>query len=173
MSNPYLIAAKQTLERYMNKPWLHGWMWAVEVSAPDAPTDFDMYVKDVSFGAGSIDVDTVQIGSGHISFPTARSASEITLTARDDQNQTLSKWMDSRLAKVSNQDGTINIPIDYVFTMTFYTLNDQGVRTKYKSYQVYPTKKGDLTWAREDTTSLMMFPLVFQKFSSVGSKVLS
>ncbi len=171
MSNPYIAAAKNTLNKYMNTPWLQGWQWAVEISASEAFPDFDLYAKDVSFGAGSVDVDTVQIGSGFISFPTASSAGEITMTVRDDENQTLSKWVDARLAKVKNKDGTINLPVDYIFKITLFTLTESGERVEYKTYQVYPTKKGDLTWSRDDVSSVMSFPLIFQKFSSVGKKV--
>lgn len=172
-SNPYIRAARKTLDNYMNKKWLQGWQWAVEVSASAGGgfPEFDLYAKDISFGAGSVDVDTVQVGSGFISFPTAESAGEITMTVRDDEKQTLSKWVDARLAKVKNKDGTINLPKDYIFTITLYTLDENGERTLYKSYQVYPTKKGELTWSREDVNSVMSFPLIFQKFSSVGNKV--
>ena len=46
--NPYMQKAKQSTTDFMNKPWLQGWQWAIE--ATGAPTDLDMYVKDVDFG---------------------------------------------------------------------------------------------------------------------------
>lgn len=103
----------------MNKPWLQGWQWAVEIDSPDAPTDFDIYVKDIDLGAGSIDADSFQVGSSSIALPTYSNVGEITLTVRDDQNLTISKWFKNRIKKVRNQDGTLNIPKEYVFKVTF------------------------------------------------------
>ena len=170
--NPYMRAAEKVVNNFMNKPWLQGWQWAVEIEADDAPIDFDLYVKDVDFGAGSIDVDTFKVGGGSIAFPTSSNASEIVLTLRDDQDMTIDKWMDMRLAKVKNKDGTINIPADYIFKIHFFTLNDDGQRKPYKNYQVFPIKKGNMNFSREGRNTLHSFPLIFQKFSTVGNKVL-
>ncbi len=171
-TNPYMQEAKKAAKQFMQKPWMQGWMWAIEVDAIDAPQDLDLYVKDVNFGAGSIDVDTFKVGSGYIAIPTASGASEITLTVRDDQSLTMDRWLDARLAKVKNQDGTINLPIQYVFKMRVYALNDDGKRTLYQTFQVFPTKKGDVTLSREGGNTIHSFPVIFQKFSTVGNKVL-
>jgi hypothetical protein len=172
VSNPYIKAAKKAATNFMNKPWLQGWQWAIEIVADDAPSDFDIYVKDVDFGAGSIDADTFQVGSGSIAFPTHASASEITLTVRDDMALTIDAWMDGRLAKVKNKDGTLNMPSEYVFVVKFYILDENGTKKPYKEYQVFPTKKGNINFSRENGNAIHSFPLIFQKFSSVGKKVL-
>ncbi len=144
----------------------------VEIEGTDSIPDFDIYVKDIDFGAGSIDVETFQVGCGSIALPTFSSASEITMTVRETQDQTISKWMEAQLAKVKNTDGTINLPKHYVFKINFYTLNEDGKKTKYKSYQVFPTKIGNVNFSRESGNSILSFPLIFQKFSTVGKKVL-
>lgn len=172
MSNPYMKLAKRSVKNFMEKPWQQGWQWAIEIDAPDAPADFDIYVKDIDYGEGSIDADTFQVGSGHIALPTAASASEITMTVRDDQKKTISDWFDGRLAKVKNQDGTLNIPIDYIFKIKIFDLDDDGNKTFRKAYQVFPTKKGNINNSREAANSIRSFPLIFQKFMSVGNKVL-
>ncbi len=171
-STPYMKEAKKVATKFMEKPWLQGWMWTIEIDAADAPSDLDLYVKDVNFGAGSIEVDSFKIGSGNVAVPTASNAGEITMTIRDDQSLTIDRWLDSRLAKVKNQNGTINLPIEYVFTIKFFTLTDSGERVLYKSYRVFPTKKGDVTLSRENGNTIHSFPVIFQKFSTVGNKVL-
>lgn len=170
MVNPYLTLAKQYVRTAVLMPWQHGWMWSVEIEDPTAPENFDIYVKDVSFGAGSIDTDFIQIGSGGVAVPTFSNAGEITMTVRDNQSRLLDTWFDYRLSKVKNDDGTLNIPANYVFNIKLYTLNDVGVKTLYKTYPVYPIKKGDLNWSKENGASITSFPIIFQKFSTVGSK---
>lgn len=168
--NPYMQKAKQSTTDFMNKPWLQGWQWAIE--ATGAPTDLDMYVKDVDFGFGSIDVDTVQVGCGAIAKPTFSGASEITATVRDDQERSISTWFGQQIKKVKNKDGTINLPKDYVFELRIFTLNDDGDRTLLVKYQVFAIKIGNFSFSRENGNQIHSFPIIFQKFSTVGNKVL-
>lgn len=170
-SSPYIQRAKKSLSAYLAMPWLQGWQWAIEIKAAGAPQDFDIYVKDVSFGAGSIDADVKVVGSGGFALPTTASVGEITMTVRDSEKLTVNQWIDERLALVKNEDGTINIPKDYLFEMRLFMLTSEGEKLPYKSYQVYPTKRGDVTWSREEVNTVASFPLVFQKFSTVGKKV--
>lgn len=174
MSNPYMKLAKKAVNDFMAKPWQQGWQWAVEFSTKenDAPSDFDIYVKDIDYGEGSIDMDTFQVGAGEIATPTYSSAGEITMTVRDDQKETISKWFDARLAKVKNSDGTLNLPVEYVIKLTIFNLDDQGNRIARKVYQVVPTKKGNMNFSRENGNSILSYPLIFQKFMSTGNKVL-
>lgn len=170
--NPYMVAAKKATTNFMSKAWVQGWQWKVEIGG-SAPVDFDIYVKDIDFGFGSIDSDTIKVGTGEISIPTFTAASEITMTVRDDQSQTIKKWMQSRLALVKNKDGTLNLPIDYVFPIHVYTLDDEGKPTLYETFQVFPTKIGNATFSRDGVNQFYSFPIIFQKFMSVGNKVLS
>lgn len=168
---PYIRLAKKALNAHLAKPWLQGWQWAIEIKKAGAPEDFDIYVRDVSFGAGSIDADVKIVGAGGFALPTTASVGEITMTVRDTEALTLNKWVDKRLSLVKNEDGTINIPKDYLFEIRLFTMDSDGNKVFYKSYQVYPTKKGDITWSREEVNTVATFPLVFQKFSTVGKKV--
>ncbi|EJL6927798.1 hypothetical protein NMT03_003883 [Vibrio alginolyticus] len=170
-SSPYMKVAKKVVSDYFSRPWLQGWQWSIEIVSPDAPSDVDIYVKDVSFGAGSIDSDVKVIGSGGIALPTTSSVGEITMTVRDEDSLVMNEWFDKRLALVKNKDGTINLPYEYVFEIRMFTISSDGTKKLLKSYQVFPTKKGDITWSREEVNTVASFPLVFQKFSSVGKKV--
>lgn len=169
--SPYMKSAKKAVSNYLAKPWLQGWQWAIEIGAPDAPSGVDIYVKDVSFGAGSVDSDTKIIGAGGIALPTTSSVGEITMTVRDEDSLVMNEWFDKRLALVKNTDGTLNLPAEYVFDIRMFTIGSDGSKKLLKSYQVFPAKKGDITWSREDINTVASFPLVFQKFSSVGKKV--
>lgn len=170
--NPYIKAAKKAMQAFMAKPWQQGWQWYVEIEADGAPADFDLYVKDIDYGEGSIDVDTFRVGSGSIAKPTYSSAGEITMTVRDDENGTMRKAIDRLLAKVKNKDGTLNIPADYVFKMKIYDLDGNGKKTLRNTYQVFPTKKGSINQSRENGAAILSYPIIFQKFMSVGNKAL-
>lgn len=169
--NPYMKLAKKAVTDFFNKPWQQGWQWRVELEAPEAPQDFDLYVKDIDYGEGSIDVDTFAVGSGSIAYPTFSSAGEITMTVRDDEVGTMRKFFDARLAKVKNKDGTLNIPIDYIFKINIFDLDSDGNKTLRESYQVFPTKKGNVNQSRENGNVILSYPIIFQKFMSVGDKV--
>ncbi|UTZ44600.1 hypothetical protein [Vibrio campbellii] len=169
--NPYMRMAKKAVKDFFNKPWQQGWQWRVEIEAPEAPEDFDLYVKDIDYGEGSIDVDTFSIGSGSIAYPTFSSVSEITMTVRDDEQGTMRKFFEARLAKVKNKDGTLNLPIDYIFKIHIFDLDSDGNKRLRATYQVFPTKKGNVTQSRENGNVILSYPIIFQKFMSVGNKV--
>ena len=167
----YYQQAKQSARQFMSTPFIQGWQWCIE--ADNAPFDFDIYVKDVDFGAGSVDADVFQIGSGSIALPTFSSAGEVNLTVRDHSDLRICKWFDRQIAKVRNNDGTINLPSDYVFNLKVYTISEFGTKTLLSSMQVFAIKKGNFALSREGANTFLSVPLTFQKFSTIGSKQLT
>lgn len=168
IDSPYYRAARNYAGKLVNTPFLMGWQWAI--TADDAPDDFDIFVKDVDFGDGSIDYDTFQLGSGSQSYPTFSNVSEITMTVRDTPALAVSKWFDAQLAKVKNKDGSVNLPKDYVFNLTVYILSEDLEKIELASFKVSAAKKGNYTLTREGVNEFISYPLTFQKFSSVGGK---
>lgn len=167
----YYQQSKQAATQFMQTPFLQGWQWCVE--ADNAPFDFDIYVKDIDFGAGSIDSDVFQIGAGSIALPTFSSAGEISFTVRDNSDLRVSKWFDGCLSRVKNNDGTLNLPKDYVFNIKIFILNEYGVKTLLSNMSVFALKKGNYSLSRDGINTFMSVPLTFQKFNSVGNKKLN
>lgn len=167
----YYQQAKQAARQFMTTPFIQGWQWCIE--ADHAPFDFDIYVKDVDFGAGSIDADVFQIGAGSIAVPTFSSAGEVSLTVRDHGDLRVCKWFDKQMAKVKNKDGTLNLPKDYVFNLKVYTISEFGTKTLLSSMQVFALKKGNFALSREGANTFLSVPLTFQKFSTIGDKRLT
>lgn len=167
-SEIYYQQAKQAARQFMSTPFLQGWQWCIE--ADGAPFDFDIYVKDIDFGAGSIDADVFQIGAGSISLPTFSSAGEVSMTVRDHEDLRVSKWFDRQLAKVKNVNGTVNLPSQYVFTIKVFTINEYGTKRLLSSMQVFAIKKGNYSLTREGANTFLSVPLTFQKFMTVGTK---
>ncbi len=176
ISNPYLTAAKNAMTAFMNKNWMEGWQWQVVFTGASNATgmsNVDIYVKDVDFGGGSIDVDVKPIGTGSLAQPTYSSVSEVTLTMRETKDCLVSQWVDEQISNVKNDDGTLNLPSNYVFDMKIYTLDDDGNQVDLLfSDRVFAIKRGNITLSREAVNQFQSFPVIFHKFSSVGNKAL-
>lgn len=168
--SPYMQKSKQIIQKMMTTPFLQGWQWMIEIES--GPTEFDIFVKDIDFGAGSIDYETFQIGNGAYSIPTFSDCSEVVMTVRDTPDLVVAKWFDEQLAKVKNKDGTFNLPGTYVFTITVFILDDNLNKTELAKMQVSASKKGNYTLSREGVNEFISYPLTFQKFSTIGTKKL-
>ncbi|MCG3884103.1 hypothetical protein I3271_05335 [Photobacterium leiognathi] len=167
--NPYQKAAKQQLTKLMQTPFKQGWQWVLE--ADNTPPDFDIYVKDIDMGIGSVDADSQSIGSGAIAKPTSASAGEITMTVRDHQDGRVAKWFAMQLGKVRNEDGTVNLPKDYVFNVRLKAVDDQGNRHPWKEYRVF-AQGISLTLNYESQSEFITYSITLQKFSTLGNKFL-
>lgn len=164
----YMTAAKQAARKVMTTPFVQGWQWYVEIT--NAPFDLDFYVKDLDFGAGSIDADVFQVGAGSFALPTFSSAGEVSMTVRDNEDLRICRWFDSMLDRVKNKNGTVNLPVHYVFNMKVYVTSENGNKRLLSDMQVFALKKGNFSLSREANNTFMSVPLTFQKFSTVGSK---
>lgn len=166
---PYLRAAKRYIDKLMNTPFKQGWQWVIE--ADGTPPDFDIYVKDIDLGLGSIDADSTNIGSGSLSKPTSSNAGEITMTVRDHIDGRVARWFAKMLGKVKNKDGTVNLPINYVFNLRIFAMNEDGTKRKWKEYRVWAVSNS-ATLSYDSVNEHMTYTLTFQKFSSIGKKFL-
>lgn len=166
-STPYQNISKQYLKKMIDTPFKQGWQWVLE--ADDTPPDFDIYVRDIDLGLGSIDVDVTNIGSGSISKPTSSQAGEITMTVRDHIDGRIERWFAAQLGKVKNHDGTVNLPKDYVFEIRLKSVDFNGKKHPWKKYRV---------WAVSNSTTLnysavgeyISYTITLQKFSTLGKK---
>lgn len=169
--NPYMKKARQVARQFMTTAWKQGWQWSITTSDKSAPANIDMYVKDIDYGDGSVDVDVKQIGSGSIALPTFSNAGEVTMTVRDDELNTVSDWISSRVAKVRNKNGTVNLPIDYVMTLYVHSLDGDGNVISTKPIQGYFIKMGNKNHTKEGGNTIESYPVIFQKFSTVDFEV--
>ncbi|GAL07949.1 phage protein [Photobacterium aphoticum] len=163
--------AKSYASKIMATPFQQGWQWIIEVTGDNVPMDFEIYVKDLDFGLGSIDADVTNIGSGSIGKPTSSNAGEVTMTVRDHIDGRVLKWFQTQLAKVKHPNGTVGLPKDYVFTMTVWLVSDAAIKTPLTSMQVFAVKC-DTTLSYESEGQFIAYPMTFQKFSTLGAKPL-
>lgn len=157
--------SKAALRRAMAMKFVQGWQWQVEA---DGLPDIDIYVKDITYGAGTVETEARQIGSGEFNKPTYRSAGSITMTVRDDDKQTVAKWFDKQKGKITNSDGTINLPSHYTFKLRVYQLNENGQMLNGE-WAVMATQRGECTHNRDQLGEFFSYQLTFTKYSSYNS----
>ncbi|MEC6832960.1 hypothetical protein VXS06_14430 [Photobacterium toruni] len=167
--NAYQKISKQYLTKLMTTPFKQGWQWILE--ADNTPPDFDIYVKDIDMGMGSVDADSQNIGSGAIAKPTTASAGEITMTVRDHQDGRIAKWFATQIGKVRNKNGTVNLPKDYVFHVRLLSVDDDGNKSPWKEYRVF-AQGINLTLNYESIGEFITYSITLQKFSTLGNKFL-
>ncbi|WP_413113442.1 hypothetical protein [Thaumasiovibrio sp. DFM-14] len=191
--NPYVQKAKMAIAMSVHTQFIQGWQWSVELTALDATDNcpievpgmselmMELYAKDIAFGGGNVESDSIKIGSGEITRPTHKTAGEVSMTLRDDRFHSIQKWFQALQARTVNQDGTVNLPKDYVLNMKVFSHFDDVLdpdpdkqkmeKTLWFEWQVFATKLGDYSLSYEQGNTFVSFPLTFQKFSTVGGFV--
>ncbi|HEY3591750.1 MAG TPA: phage tail protein [Buttiauxella sp.] len=162
--NMEIIKARQTMKQLVNIPWAQSWEFLVE--ADGMPPTFDLYVKDISYGTGTVQTEPKQIGAGEFNKPTHLSAETITMTVRDDESGTVEKWFEERKSRVCNRDGTVNLPRDYVFTIRIYKVSAKAGKVLESEYLVFATERGAVTRSRDQVSEFFSYPITFTKYTS-------
>jgi hypothetical protein len=148
--------------------YAQGWQWTVEV---DGLSGFEMFAKDITYGFGNIEHDTKVIGSVEFNKPTHATAGTITLTVMDTEDGKIHSWFQARKARVTNGDGTVNLPPEYLLGIRIYRVTQEGAKQLEQEVKVFPTQLGEITRSRDQVTEFLSYPLTFVKHTSAGSAV--
>lgn len=143
-----------------------GWQWTVEV---DGLSGFEMFAKDITYGFGNIEHDTKIIGSVEFNKPTHATAGTITMTVMDTEDGKIQSWFEARKARVTNSDGTVNLPPEYLLGIRIYRVTQEGTKTLEREVKVFPTQLGEITRSRDQVTEFLSYPITFVKHTSAGS----
>jgi hypothetical protein len=163
-----LSRQRRTSQQLVRTPFQQGWQYRVEVDG--MPPDFDIYVKDITYGAFTIEFEAKQIGTVEIQNPTHRTAGQVTLTVRDHQDGRVETFFTKGAGKVVNSDGTVNLPKDYLLKMRLYLLREDGGESLSKEWEVAPADCSDITRSRTALNEFVSFPITFQKYRSSSRK---
>lgn len=167
-SGGMLSRQRRISQQLVRTPFQQGWQYRVEVDG--MPPDFDFYVKDITYGAFSIEYEAKEVGTVQIQNPTHRTAGLVTLTVRDHQDARVEKFFTKAAGKVVNPDGTVNLPKDYLLKMRLYLLQENGSETLSKEWEVAPAECGDITRSRSSLNEFVSYPISFQKYRSSSRK---
>ena len=141
--------------------YAQGWQWTVEV---DGLNGFDMFVKDITYSSGNIETESKVIGSVEFSKPTYVSAGPVTMTVRDTEDGKIMDWFKERRSRVTNPDGTINLPPEYLMKIRVYRVTQDGGKELEEEMRVFPTQLGEITRSRDQVSEFLSYPITFQKY---------
>lgn len=158
-----LDTMRRTVKQLMQTPFQQGWQFRVEIDG--APKDFDLYVRDVTYGPLTIEYETKQIGSVSINSPINRTAHEISLTLRDHEDGRIQKFLDGMADKVANKDGTVNLSSAYLVKMRMYRLLSSGTEVLESEWQV-SVGGYEIARSRAELNQFISYPVTFQSFRS-------
>jgi len=160
-----LSNAKAILEMAMRIRYAQGWQWNIEI---DGFSKVDMYVKDVTYSFGNIETESKLIGATEFVLPAHVTAGSISMTVRDNEDGEMLEKFKARRARVSNGDGTVNLPTSYLLNVRIYRVSQDGGSQLEEEAKGYITTIGEISRARDAISEFASFPVTFVKYSSAG-----
>lgn len=161
---------KDIAKKLVHTQFQQNWQWVVEFSDTGnikCPADFDLYCKEIEHGGLTIEFEDKQIGANTISSPVNKSCGSITLQIRDNEDARCEGFFKKLGEKVINKDGTVNLPVDYLFKLLLYRFNDKGEKKLYNTYQVALSEYGGFTRGRDEVGAFVTYPVVFKKYQAL------
>jgi len=155
----YLQSQRRIVKQLIETPFQQGWQFRIEIDG--APTDFDMYVRDVTYGQLTVEYETKQIGSISINSPINRTITEISLTVRDHEDGRLMKYFDSMADKVTNADGTVNLSSKYLTKMRMYRILSSDKEVLESEWRV-SIGGYEVSRSRAELNQFVSYPVTFE-----------
>lgn len=144
-----IAALKAALRRVVKKDFRQSWQFRIEVEGE--PHDFDLFVKDVTFGPTEITTEPAKYGGQVVNWPDGLAPVELSMTLRDDENETVAKWFDAWAKKVVNSDGTVNLQGEYVRKIKrYHVAMDYRSEEVRDTWTMFPVRRGDVVLSYED-----------------------
>ena len=113
MSTVNMAKLRGIVKKALETDFKRGWQYRIEIDG--TPEGWDIYCKEASHQAWDIEVEAFNIGAHVVSYPVRANPTTLSLTMRDNEDGRIQKWFADKCKKVVNDDGTFNLPIDYLF----------------------------------------------------------
>lgn len=166
--NGMLSRLRRVSKQLVETPFQQGWQYRVEIEGQ--PSDFDIYGKDITYGAFSIEYESKEIGTQSIHNPTHKTAGLVTMTVRDHADGRIEKFFIAAASRVVNPDGTVNLPHEYLLKMNLYYLQEDGSEALAHEWEVSPAECGEISRSRSALNEFVSYPISFQKYRAFGHK---
>jgi hypothetical protein len=151
-------------KQLVHTPFQEGWQFRLDIDDENAPSDLDIYVKDITFGPIEIETEAIKAGMQTLTFPTGTVPVGLSMTMRDNQDRRIYDWFTAWSKAMVNDDGTVNLPSEYVRKAERINLATDEIQD---TWFVFPTKLGDITES-VDSEGFLEFPISFIQFRSWG-----
>lgn len=158
--NKMRMTARSLVETTFREPW----QFRVEMDGYPHK-DFDLYVREISYGPKEIETEQEKVGIQTLTYPSGTVPVTVSMTMRDHEDMRVSKWLATLTGKVTNPDGTVNLPIDYCVSFRRFSLLHDNSEVETDKWMVYPTQLGDVTEST-DGEGVLEFPVTFIQFRS-------
>jgi len=162
---PELSSAKAILEMAMRIRYAQGWQWNIEI---DGFSRVDMYVKDITYSANNVETESKLIGGVEFVKPTHVTAGSVTMTLRDNESGELLQKFKEKRARISNGDGTFNLPPSYLLNVRIFRVTQDGQTSMEEEMKGFITTIGEISRARDAVGEFATFPVTFVKYTSAG-----
>ena len=157
------------VQKMVKTSFQHAWAYRIEIEGQ--PSDFEIFVKDISYGPVEIGTNPIKVGVNNLTFPNSVEPVAISMTVRDHEDERIYKWLNDWASKVVNGDGTVNPPlhpqVGYLKKWRRYQLvhgESGGFRENLsREWSVYPTQMGDIAESYSEH-GLLEFPISFVQF---------
>lgn len=153
-----------TVKQLVDTPFQLSWEFRLDIDDENAPNDLDIYVKDITYGSIEIETETIKAGMQTLTFPSGTGPVGLSMTMRDNQDRRIYDWFAAWCGKMVNDDGTVNLPSEYIRKAERINLADDKVQD---TWFMFPTKMGDTTES-VDSPGFLEFPISFIQFRSWG-----
>jgi len=165
LATDYNSIKTKIVKRLVETPFRHPYQFRIEVKGYPQD-DFDLLIKEISYGPDEIDVEPIKVGLKVLTYPVGVQPVTISMVMRDHEDQRVSKWFESQIKKMVNADGTVNLPDKYKIEIKRFSIISTGNgEVETDKWEVIPTQMGDVTESR-DGEGLLEFPIVFIQFRS-------
>ncbi|EII3125330.1 hypothetical protein [Vibrio parahaemolyticus] len=161
---------KMLVKKQVHTPFQHQWQFRLEIE--EQPLDFEIFIKDVTYGPIELEYEPVKVGVNQLQFPTGVMPVSISMTVRDHDDERIHKWFAEWSSKVANGDGTVNPPLNpetkWIRDWNKYTLIHKAKGFEEilsETYPVAPVQLGDVTQSYSEH-SFKEFPLTVIQFRS-------
>lgn len=141
-------------------------LWRLEID--NQPEGLELYAQEVSYGKGTIDSESIEVRTGMFNLPSKKTAGSVTVVFEDDEDGLIDAYIGSLQNKIFNEDGTMNLPRDYVFKMRIFRIMSSGDERLDAEWSVYVEENSDHKGDNKAVSENGTFSVTFKKFKSIG-----
>lgn len=161
---------RMMVKRLVGTNFQKAWQFRLEIEKQ--PLDFDLFVKDVTYGPIEIEYEPMLVGVNQLQLPTGVQPVSISMTVRDHDDERIHKWFAEWSALVAPGDGTVNPPMHPEFGWLREWKKHSLVRDSVgfsevlsETYVVAPVQLGDVTQAYSEH-GFKEFPITVIQYRS-------
>lgn len=128
---------------------------------------FNLFVTDIDYAPATISGDKHRIGSASMDSVGGFEPIEMRITAVDDVIGTIKTWMQYKCSLVTNADGTVGLPIDYLVKIRVlhsFITDDSNTGGYEDTYLLRPVSVSSSLSRREDAVQEVQ--LTFTQFDT-------